>query len=227
MKLRGAIFDLDGTLADTLVDIASSMNRVLRELGLPTHEPTAYKAFVGAGVPVLAERALPDDELSRKRAVVDAFRASYAEHMLDSTRPYEGIDALLADLDRRGVRLAVLSNKPDDLTKTMVHRLFGRDRFRVVLGQRQGAPRKPDPTVAIEIAGLLEVDPADCLLVGDSLIDMETARSAGMLPVGVLWGFRGRQELVDHGARALLKVPADLLDLLDFGVESRASIEPI
>jgi phosphoglycolate phosphatase len=121
----------------------------------------------------------------------------------------------------------VLSNKPHDPTKAIVKQLFGGDRFRLVYGQRKEAPKKPDPTVALAMAGLMDVDPAECLFVGDTLIDMETARSSGMYGVGVLWGFRPREELVRHGARALLAHPSDLLDLIEYGIESRVCLDPL
>lgn len=217
MKLRAAIFDLDGTLADTLADIATTMNRVLHELGLPTHPADSYKDFVGAGVVVAAERALAREDRHLRDAVVERFKVAYWDHLVDTSRPYDGIPELLDALDARHVVLAVLSNKPHDPTHHIVRHLFGPDRFRVVYGQRQGVPKKPDPTVALEIAGLLDVPPDACVFVGDTLIDMETARQAGMLGVGVLWGFRPREELVAHGARALLSHPLDLLDVLDHG----------
>lgn len=216
MKLRAAIFDLDGTLADTLEDIATAMNRVLSDLGLPTHAPEAYKDFVGAGVYVAAERALAREHRHLRDEVVERFRTVYWDHLTETTRPYEGIEPLLDALEARRMPLAVLSNKPHEPTHHIVRHLFA-GRFRVVYGQRPEAPKKPDPTVALEIAGLLDVPPDACLFVGDTLIDMETARQAGMVGVGVLWGFRPREELVAHGARALIAHPLELLDLVDHG----------
>ena len=220
MKLRAVIFDLDGTLADTLADIATAMNSALDAMGLPTHPAEAYKGFVGAGIAMAAERALSREHLPRRDEVVARFRVIYGDHLLDTSRPYDGIPELLDALDARRVPMSVLSNKPHEPTRVISDALFGKRRFRAVYGQRDGVPKKPDPTVALELAGMMGVEPDECLFVGDTLIDMETARQAGMSGVGVLWGFRPRQELIDSGARALIARPADLLDVLAKGEHS-------
>lgn len=220
MKLRAAIFDLDGTLADTLTDIATTLNAVLTSMGLPTHPAEAYKGFVGAGIATAAERALAREHLPRRDEVVSRFRELYGQHLLDTSRPYEGIPALLDALDARRAPMSVLSNKPHEPTRVITDALFGKRRFRAVYGQRDGVPKKPDPTVALELAGMMGVEPDECVFVGDTLIDMETARQAGMVGVGVLWGFRPREELVDHGASAIIATPAELLAVLDKGEHS-------
>jgi len=217
MRVDALIFDLDGTLANTLDDIADSMNVVLGRFGLPTHGRDAYRVFVGEGVAKLAERAVPPDRADLVKAVISAFRERYAEHMLDQAAPYPGVPDLLDALAGRGVPLAVLSNKPDALTAHIVRAIFPRTRFSAVRGQREGVPRKPDPTVAIALARELATDPRDCGFVGDTRTDMETAVAAGMVAIGVLWGFRDRAELVEHGAKVLLERPEQLVSLVGDG----------
>ena len=208
------LFDLDGTLADTLGDIASSMNDALAAVGLPTHPPEAYRRFVGDGVLMLARRALGPGREVLAPDLVDAFRTLYAGRLVRATRPYPGIVPLLEDLRARELPLAVLSNKPHDATRAIVEALFGAETFTAVTGEQAGTPRKPDPTAALALARLLAVPPARCLLVGDSPVDIVTATRAGMVPVGVAWGFRSPDDLVEAGAEVVLAQPAELLRLL-------------
>ncbi len=210
------IFDLDGTLLDTLADLGASVNAALAELGAPGHPLPAYRDFVGAGVRELVRRALPADrrgaeELARGIALT---RAEYARRCLDQTRPYPGVAALLDALARRRVTMAILSNKPHDFTTRLVAALLP-PLFAAVVGARPEVPHKPDPTAALAIAAALGRAPAECLFVGDSGIDIDTARNAGMRPIGVAWGFRPAEELRDHGAAAVLDRPEELLALLE------------
>lgn len=212
------IFDLDGTLADSLQDLADATNHVLHTQHYPTHETEKYRYFVGNGIPKLIERALPEDArtpeiLTHTRELFDAY---YTVHRLDHTVPYAGIPALLDSLRERGVRLAVLSNKPDAAAKAIVSKLLG-ERFDVVFGSRSGIPRKPDPAAALETAALMSVQPRQCLFIGDSGVDMQTASAAGMTAAGALWGFRDRTELLENGAQKLLAKPDDLLEFFDPG----------
>lgn len=213
MPFRAVIFDLDGTLLDTIDDIADAMNTVLAQNNLPTHEVDAYRTFVGDGVRNLARRALP--QRSRDDATVDRFTAAmrdaYAQNWNDKTKPYDGVPEMLDALAERGVKLAILSNKPDDFTAMCVEALLPRWKFDVVLGHRDGVPLKPDPGGAIVVARRLGVEPADILYVGDSGMDMQAAAAAGMTPLGVLWGFRARAELLEKGARALASRPRDIV----------------
>jgi len=217
MPFRAAIFDLDGTLLDTLDDIADAMNRVLAAHGFPTHPVDAYRTFVGDGVRNLALRTLPAGH--RDDATVDRFTAgmrdAYAQNWNAKTTPYPGVPEMLDALAARGWKLAVLSNKPHDFTVQCVATLLPRWRFDVVLGHHDGIALKPDPGGALEVLAALGVDAGDVLYAGDSGMDMQTAVRAGMFPVGVLWGFRGRDELLAAGARALVQTPAGILQLGD------------
>ena len=211
LSFRAVIFDLDGTLADSLGDIGGAMNEALAARGLLEHPLIAYHQFIGEGVEMLASRAAPTlDEIHVKK-LVDEYRERYAARIDKATRPYEGVAELLDGLVAARVPLAVLSNKRDDFTVELMRRRFSRWPFRVIRGERATVPRKPDPTAALEIAATLDVPPADCAFVGDTAIDMRTAVAAGMQPVGVLWGFRTRAELLEAGAKRLIAHPRELL----------------
>ena len=197
----GVIFDLDGTLADSLGDIASAMNRTLRAHGFPEHPVSAYRTFVGEGVRRLVARALPPGAEAAQERFLAAYQADYAEHLLDQTRLFPGIARVLDVLAAAGVPVAVLSNKPDAPTRRMVDALCGRWSFRAVVGERPGVPRKPDPASALALADALAAPPDRVALVGDTGVDMLTARAASMRPVGVLWGFRP-QEVLATGVEA-------------------------
>lgn len=211
LPFRGVIFDLDGTLADSLRDLAEAMNLALADHGLPTHPVDAYKAFVGEGVDVMVRRAAPTNRSVPWQTLVDTYRARYAELDHRHTAPYAGVPELLDALTSAGVKLAVLSNKRDDFTKALVAKQFSRWAFVDVRGERDGVPRKPDPTAALELAAVLGLEPGEIAFVGDTAVDMHTARGAGMRGVGCLWGFRDKSELVYAGARDLLARPGDLL----------------
>lgn len=209
---RGVIFDLDGTLADSLDDIASAMNRTLRAHGFPEHPVSAYRTFVGEGVRKLVERSLPPGTEALRDAFVAAYQADYAEHMLDETRLFPGIAEVLDALAAAEVPVGVLSNKPEGPTRTLVDALCGRWNFRAVFGERPGVPRKPDPGSALALADALASPPEAVAFVGDTGVDMLTARAASMRPVGVLWGFRPR-EVLASGAEAA-STGAELVRLL-------------
>lgn len=209
-NFRAAIFDLDGTLADTLADIAAAMNHALAALAMPTHDLEAYRRFVGEGVEQLATRALPTGRQEFRPELIERYIARYGDVLLDKSRPYDGIPELLDELDKRGVPLAVLSNKPDPSTQRVVAGLFPPGRFASVVGRRADMPRKPDPRGALAIAGAVGIAPAEFAFVGDTAIDMNTAVAAGMFPVGAAWGFRP-EELKPNGARLVAARPADVL----------------
>jgi phosphoglycolate phosphatase len=213
MKLRAILFDLDGTLLDTLEDLADCTNRSLARLGLPAHPAESFRYFVGDGIENLARRALPEDR--RDPGTVAELRASigreYAAHWADKTRIYPGIPELLDALSARPVPMAILSNKPHAFTLAIAEHYFPRWPFAAIYGARDSHPRKPDPAAALEICAELSLSPPEILYAGDTNTDMRTARSAGMFAVGVLWGFRPREELLESGAQALAARPEDLL----------------
>lgn len=215
MRFDAILFDLDGTLADTLDDIAASMNWALERNALDPHPPDAYRQLVGEGVRRLVERALPVERQDLHAAVLEDLRAHYTTHMLDRSAPYPGVPELLDELTRRGLPMAILSNKPETATRWMVERLFPGWPFAAVAGERDGVPHKPDPGGALSIARDLGVPAERVLYLGDTRTDMETAVAAGMFGVGALWGFRDRAELLDHGASAVVEHPRDVLSLID------------
>jgi phosphoglycolate phosphatase len=210
---RAVLFDLDGTLLDTLEDIADSLNNVLRNRGLGTHPTEAYRYFVGSGVPTLVSRALPPEKRNDGliRACVEAFRKEYENNWKAKTRPYEGVPELLDALAGRGVTTAVLSNKPHEFTELCIKEFFSAWEFAAVIGQRDGIPMKPDPAGAGEIVRNLGIPPGQFVYLGDSGVDMDTAVRAGMFPVGALWGFRSEEELRKHGALSVVSQPTELL----------------
>jgi phosphoglycolate phosphatase len=214
---RLVIFDLDGTLVNSLGDLAASMNAVLASLGYPQHPTAPYRRFVGDGIAMLVRRALPpdvvDDDLVAR--CVGLMRAEYARRQTDTTLPYPGIPELLATLARQRRLSAVLSNKPDGPTRELVRDLLAPHRFDAVRGARPETPLKPDPTAALEIATELDAEPERTAFVGDTNIDMATARNAGMTAVGATWGFRDADELRSAGAHHIIDRPAALLDRLD------------
>jgi phosphoglycolate phosphatase len=223
MHLRAALFDLDGTLLDSLHDIGAAMNHALAHHGLPVHPLSNYRRFVGEGARALTIRVVPGGQEALHEAVLDTYRARYAQCMLDSTRPFPGIPELLSRLASEGVQLAVLSNKPDEATRRLVEALLPQVRFGAVYGERTGVPRKPDPTAALGMAAELGVGPEDCAFIGDTAVDMDTARASGMYSVGVTWGFRDVEELQSHGARVIAHTAEELLQAL---LARRAATRP-
>jgi phosphoglycolate phosphatase len=213
--IRAVLFDLDGTLADTLADLANATNWALQQVGCPPCPVDSYRYKVGDGAREMCERALPADrrgELTDQ--VLQLMRQYYDEHCFDLTRLYPGIAGLVSALTERRLKLAVLSNKPDEFTKRVIAHYFKPSPFAAVRGQLPNVPLKPDPTAALQIAQELGILPAHWLYLGDTNTDMHTARAAGMHPIGVLWGFRDRAELLDSGAEHIVAKPRDVLDLL-------------
>lgn len=210
--IEALIFDLDGTLVDTLDDIADALNRVLRARGFPVLPRAAVRAMIGEGAANLVRAALPPTARDLGAAVLDEFRRDYFANLLVRSVPYPGVAALLGELARRGIPMCVLSNKPHAPTRALMAALFAEIRFVEVAGQRPARPIKPDPAVALELAEVMGAAPARCGFVGDSGVDMRTARGAGMLGIGVTWGFRESAELLEHGAAVLIDAPGQLLD---------------
>lgn len=216
MRFSGVIFDLDGTLLDTIEDIALTMNLVFGRRGFPPFSIADCMRMVGDGMEVLVRRALPggagDEALVDE--IVQEYREAYGLAWRDHSRPYPGVPELLEGLKARGVRSAVLSNKSHPFIEIMTRELLPFD-FDAVLGALPGVPFKPDPSAALRIASDMGLPPAGFVFVGDTDIDMETARAAGMYPAGALWGFRDAANLKAGGAKVLLASPGDLLRLFD------------
>lgn len=216
MNTKLVIFDLDGTLLDTIDDLALSVNHVLQERGFSTYNTEQYKYFVGNGVKRLIERALPaelcTDELVA--SVQEDYFAYYADHGRDNTKPYPGITELLKELSKLGITLAVASNKHHSATVELVEYYFGTETFCTILGKREGFSPKPDPTIVHEIIKECGVETDEVLYVGDSSTDMLTATNASVCSVGVTWGFRTRDELEQNGANYIIDSPLELLDLI-------------
>jgi len=214
-KYDGVICDLDGTLVDTLEDLADALNRVLRGEQAPGHSLATYKSLVGKGIRDLVGQALPPEKRSAETVArcYAAMLADYGEHCLVKTRRYDGVAELVGGLRAAGAKLAVFSNKSDELTQQIVRSLFRPDDFEVVVGAQPGVPLKPDPTVALAISERWGITPGRMVFLGDSGIDMLTATAAGMIAVGAAWGFRTKDELVENGARIVLDHPLELLEL--------------
>ncbi len=216
MNYKAVIFDLDGTLLDTIDDLADSMNFVLDRFQYPTHAVEKYKYFVGDGMLTLVKRALPQEVCTEETAVqcLEAMREEYAQRWADKSKPYKGIPELLDALQAKGIKINILSNKPHEFTQEVVKKLLPDWNFEIIFGERKGIPKKPDPAGALEICSLLGLKPEQVLYLGDTNTDMITANAAGMHAVGVTWGFRPAEELLEHGAKVLIDAPEELLSLL-------------
>jgi phosphoglycolate phosphatase len=217
MKYKAILFDLDGTLLNTLRDIASSVNRVLTSHDFPIHSTDDYRYFIGDGAMTLLQRALPEDERDKKtiQTCYEQFKHDYAKNWNVETSMYDGIDEMLDALNAYNIRLAILSNKPHDITLKCVKAYFAQWPFEIVFGQQDTIPKKPDPAGALLISRKMGISVSDFLYLGDTAIDMKTACAAGMFAAGALWGFRTKEELKENGAMALLNNPLELLSLLD------------
>ena len=216
MLFQAALFDLDGTLLNTLADIAAAMNAALRELGAPVHPLEAYRHLVGQGLEILAYKVLPENRRDQATVTqcVSYMRREYSRNWAATSKPYAGIPELLSVLQREKIKTTVLSNKADDFVKIIVSHFFRPHHFEMVLGNSVSFPIKPDPRSALHIASSMGVSPAECLFIGDSDIDMQTACNAGMYPVGVLWGFRTAEELLANGAKLLVESPSEIFTKL-------------
>lgn len=214
---KACIFDLDGTLTDTLESLTYSVNATLKELGLPCITREQCRAFVGNGARYLIERALlasGDKELIYIEKAMEVYGRIFKEYCTYQVKPYDGIREMLENLKKLDMKLAVLSNKPHLQTIDVVSTFFGEDTFTYVQGQMEGVPRKPDPTAALMIAEKLLVDKEECVYIGDSEVDMKTAACAGMESVGVTWGFRSEAVLLESGAKHTINHPEELLSIV-------------
>lgn len=204
-----AIFDLDGTLADTLCDLADAVNYGLAQLGYPTHPYESYKTFVGNGVKKLCERALPDDKKDDTDRLLKIFTERYNSHFLDKTCIYDGIKETLTALADNGVTLAVATNKPQEFAVQIVEKLLPEFEFVKILGGCAEHPKKPCPDIILEILDELPIG-TKAFMIGDSNVDIQTAINAGICSVGCTWGFRSRLELETAGADYIASIPSDI-----------------
>ena len=211
---KTVIFDLDGTLLDSIEDIASSMNKVLESLQLPTHKIEDYKHFVGGGVDILVENALNNQSKEIKDEVIKRFKIEYDGKLHSKTLPYDGIYELLDELKKLDINLAVLSNKPHEFTVSYVNHFFKNYNFKEIHGQKKDVPKKPDPKAALDIVKCLDSSCENTYFIGDTKVDMQTAKSANMKAIGVLWGFRDEKELKEHGADFIVKEPLEIINII-------------
>jgi phosphoglycolate phosphatase len=210
---KAVIFDLDGTLLDTLTDIMESVNIVLKRYGFPTHDLDAYKYFIGSGISVLTQKAFPSFISEREFTVyLSEVMREYEARQTLRTKPYDGIMEMLERLNNEGVKIAILSNKPDEFAKPTVAHFFPNIKFEVVFGSRENVARKPAPDAVFEILDLLNLHKEDCYFVGDTSTDMRTAVSAGVDAIGVSWGFRTVDELNGTGAKCIIDSPRDIFE---------------
>lgn len=214
--VKAIIFDLDGTLLDTLDDIAISANYALQTLGFEAEPRDKYRYYVGEGVIKLFENIFAHNPQSNEiiHQAVALFETHYAKQFSQNTKLYDGISKMLSFLQTKGYKLAILSNKPDGFTKKCVFKYLNKWQWEVVYGAREGVAKKPDPQGAYDCAEALHVSPEECFYLGDTSIDMQTANRAGMIAIGALWGFRDEDELKEHGARYMAKTPSEVIKLL-------------
>jgi phosphoglycolate phosphatase len=215
MKFSGVLFDLDGTLLNTIDDLAESMNSVLEKHGLPQHSVDAYKYFVGEGMENLVRKSIPLDVCTDDfvTALFNEMKQTYRSRWNRKTKPYDGITEVLLSIKQAGLRIGVLSNKIHDVTCETVQYYFKQVEFDIVIGHRDFR-RKPSPDAALFVAQQWGVVPEQILYIGDSMTDMQTATNASMVPAGVLWGFRDKKELLENGAQYILDKPLDILTIL-------------
>ena len=219
MNYKAAVFDLDGTLVNSLDDLADSVNATLHAYSFPVHEVEEYRYFIGDGTRKLMERVLPQ-ERAADTAFVEQFMSKYkdryARNLLQKTKPYDGIIEMLEELQRRGIPMAVCTNKHQSAAEMIVRTLFPHGIFQEIIGDQEGLPRKPDPQKVLHIMRNFGVTGEQTAYFGDTDVDMDTARNAGAFAVGVLWGFRPEEELVAHGADILLTHPMELFEKVTF-----------
>ncbi|MDO4608730.1 MAG: HAD family hydrolase [Clostridia bacterium] len=214
--IKAVLFDLDGTLADSLIDLADGVNRALVQKGYPTHPVDAFKYFVGDGIPKMIERALPESDRNADTVneLKNIFLPYYGVHYADNTYAYAGCPELVSTLKQKGFIVAVVTNKDQIMANEVVTSLYG-NVFDLIFGKRDGIPAKPDPTAALMAMEQLGVKPHECVFIGDSGMDVATAVNSGAVPVGELWGFRQRDELLANGAKYIISEPKELLDLIE------------
>lgn len=214
--IKAVLFDLDGTLADSLADLAAAANYAIGRFGFPAREVECYKLFAGDGMAKMIERALPDASIDMQTVsgIMSVFLMYYGEHYCDHTKAYPGMTDVIAKLKSKGVSIAVVTNKNENMAQKVVRKLYG-DQFDFIIGKREGIPVKPDPTAALIAMRELGASPEECIFVGDSKMDVKTGVNSGAYPVGVLWGFRKKEELISGGAKTIISEPEELLAIID------------
>lgn len=213
--IKGIIFDLDGTLADTIEDLTRSMNCGLDQVNCPRRTVEECRQMVGSGLKNFVSQALPDDRQDLQNELLDAMVQHYQTNCLDKTTAYDGMPEVLASLYEKGVLLAVLTNKNQVPAETIIHYIFGKDVFPIIVGASETRKVKPDPASTLQIVSEWQLQKSEVLYVGDSDIDILTARAAGLKCVACLWGYRSRQQLTDAGAEVFIEHPRQLLDCLE------------
>jgi len=214
MQIKALIFDLDGTLVNSLSDLANSVNFALSKLGLPTHPISTYKPRIGNGAILLIARSLPKDKLHLADHALAIQQERYAHHYDDESTLYKDIDKLITKLCQIKIPMAVLSNKPDGHTRTIVDSMFPENTFKIIRGHLPTMPLKPDATSSLSIAEEFNIAPEQIAFIGDTQVDIETAKQAGMHPVGVTWGFRSKEDLIEAGAKTIIETPLELCTVL-------------
>jgi phosphoglycolate phosphatase len=212
--IKGIIFDLDGTLVDTLDDLTNSMNAALAQLGRPQRSPEACRKMIGYGLRRFAEQALGPEAIELTDELVTRMVEHYRDHCLEKTAPYEGMQDLIATLARQGIRLAVLTNKNQAPAAVITRHYFGTETFDPIVGAEEGRKVKPDPTTALDILNVWNLRADEVLFVGDGETDVQTAQNAGVRCIGCEWGFRSREQLTEAGADILIQHPGEILDYL-------------
>jgi len=216
MSYKAVLFDMDGTLLNTLEDLANAGNQTLKKLGFPIHNIEDYRFFVGKGAASLAKVILPTEKQdeSTVQTCLEMFLNEYDKHWMDNTKLYPGISQMLDQLTEMGIRMSIFSNKPHPLTMKCANAFLSKWNFEKIYGQSAETPRKPDPKGALKIAEEMNLPTESFAYLGDTSTDMKTANAAKMFPVGVLWGFRPKEELIEAGSKALLENPLELFKFI-------------
>ncbi|MDR1688399.1 MAG: HAD family hydrolase [Clostridiales bacterium] len=216
---KAILFDLDGTLINSLDDLADSANYALKKLNYPVHETEKYKYFVGDGVFKLMERVLPEGKRTQSEieSLLEIYLPYYERHSFDKTKPYSGITQTLLKLREAGIKLAVVTNKPEDISKVIIQNFFGNSLFDTCLGSKSTRAQKPAPDIVFDTLRILGAEPSQTLFVGDTAVDMQTAANSGCVSAGALWGFRTEEELLNSGAKYIARTPEDLLSITAIG----------
>ena len=219
MKYQAAIFDMDGTLIDSLEDLTDSVNEAMAHYGFPSHTLEECRYFVGNGARKLIERSIPKDKADNSdfvSEVLEYYNGCYKRHLTNKTHPYNGIIDMLKRLQEKNISLGVCTNKQQFAADEIISAMFPVDMFGAVIGDQKGLPRKPDPAKVLKIADQFNVKPERVAYFGDTSVDMETAHNAGFLSIGVTWGFRPKSELIESGAEIIINHPSELWQHVDF-----------